>query len=77
MKLTVATVAKLSLPGGKSEIIFWDSDIPGFGLRMRAGGIRTWILQHRIGHRQRRITIGAATALTAADARGMAAKLYA
>lgn len=49
MKLTAASVAKLTLPEGKSEAFYWDDDVPGFGLRLRAGGSRVWVLQHRIG----------------------------
>ena len=77
MKLTAAAVAKLALPQGKAEVFYWDDDVPGFGLRLRSGGSRNFVLQHRIGRRQRRITIGSATALTAAEARAMAVKLYA
>jgi integrase len=77
MKLTAATVVKLTLPEGKSEAFFWDHDVPGFALRLRAGGSRVWVLQHRVGRRQRRITIGSAKAISPADARATAAKLYA
>ena len=42
-------VKKLALPAGKSDVIFWDSSLPGFGLRIRAGGKRTWVAQFRDG----------------------------
>jgi integrase len=77
MKLTTATVAKLALPADRPEQIFWDEDIPGFGLRLRAGGRGRWIFQYRTGRRQRRATIGVASAISPADARAMATKLYA
>ena len=63
MKLTKATIASLKLPEGKSDAIFFDDDVPGFGLRIRAGGKKTWIVQYRIGKMQRRITLGAVNAL--------------
>jgi len=63
MKLTKATIARLQLPAGKSDAIFFDDDVPGFGLRIRAGGKKTWILQYRVGKQQRRITLGAVNAL--------------
>ena len=40
MKLTKATVGKPRVPEGKSELIVFDEDMPGFGLRLRAGGSR-------------------------------------
>jgi hypothetical protein len=49
MKLTKTTVAKLSVPQGKSELIVFDEDMPGFGLRLRAGGSAVWIAQYRVG----------------------------
>jgi integrase len=56
--------------------LHWDSDIAGFGYRLRAGSNPTWVFQHRVGRKQRRITIGAATAISAKDARATAAGLY-
>ena len=43
MKLTAKNVATLALPVGKLEAIFYDEDFPGFGLRLRGGGSRTWV----------------------------------
>ncbi|GEO18293.1 tyrosine-type recombinase/integrase [Microvirga aerophila] len=63
MKLTKQTLAKLSLPSGKSDLIVFDDDLPGFGLRLRAGGKRAWIAQYRVGSKQRRVTIGTPEAL--------------
>jgi integrase len=70
MKLSDKTVADLSLPEGKSELIVFDDDLPGFGVRLRAGGKRTWVVQYRLGRKQRRKTIGSVTpAMNAAKAR--------
>lgn len=70
MKLNDKTVADLSLPEGKSELIVFDDDLPGFGVRLRAGGKRTWVVQYRVGRKQRRKTIGAVTpTMNAAKAR--------
>jgi integrase len=77
LKLTDAAIDKLALPDGKSEVFFWDSDIPGFGLRWRAGGDRTWVFQFRVGARGRRMTLGKCSALSASTARATAVKLYA
>jgi integrase len=77
MKLTKVNIAKVSVPPGKSEIIAFDSAIPGFGLRVRISGSRNWIFQYRIGVKQRKISLGAASAITAQDARKRASELYA
>jgi integrase len=77
MKLTQASIDRLALPPGKSELIVFDDDVPGFGLRLRAGGSRTFIVQYALGGRQRRMTIGTAKLLDAAKARQTARNLLA
>jgi integrase len=70
VKLTDEYVKKLTVPHGKSEVIAFDADLPGFGVRLRSGGKRTWIVQYRVGRKQRRKTIGAVSeAMNAAKAR--------
>jgi integrase len=70
-----ASTAKL--PPGKSEHIFWDGKLTKFGLRVRAGGTRTWIVQYRFGTRQPRITIGTIKEVSATDARETAQTILA
>jgi integrase len=77
MKLTKASIERLTLPAGKSEAILFDDDMPGFGLRLRAGGSRTFIVQYALGGRQRRMTIGAVEILNAAKARETAGNILA
>lgn len=77
MKLTKTSIAALNLPRGKAEYIALDDDIPGFGVRLRAGGSRTWIFQYRQGRKQRRLSFGAVSAVPISDARDKAAKLHA
>lgn len=60
MKLTAKNIQRLKLPVGKTDHLFWDDDIPGFGLRLREGGSRSWIFQYAIGDKQRRMSLGAA-----------------
>ena len=77
MKLTSPSVGALQLPRDKADAIYFDDDLPGFGVRLRAGGRRTWIVQFRVGARQRRLTIGNVAALDAAEARMAARKALA
>ena len=72
MRLTKATLAKLTLPAGKAETIVFDDDMPGFGLRIRAGGKRTWIAQYRLGTKQRRFTLGTSETVDPDKARQLA-----
>jgi integrase len=77
MRLTDKTIAALAMSKGKVEAIHYDDDLPGFGLRLRAGGSRRWVYTYRIGVRDRRITLGSPTALSAGRARTIAAELAA
>jgi integrase len=69
MKLTQPNVDGLTLPVGKVDHIEFDDDLPGFGVRLRAGGKRTWIIQYRVGRKQRRFTLAAVNKLSAKKAR--------
>jgi integrase len=61
MKLTAKNVRAIQLPEGKTDHLVWDDDIPGLGLRLRAGGSRNWVFQYALGDKQRRLSLGAAT----------------
>jgi integrase len=69
MRLTRQTVARLVIPSGRPELIVFDEDLPGFGIRLRAGGKRTWIVQYRSGTKQRRLTLSTVEKLDADKAR--------
>jgi integrase len=77
MKLLQKTVPSLTLPAGKSEHIFFDDDLPGFGIRIRTGGSRNWVFQYKLGTKQRRVTLGSSKALNASKARDKAGEMYA
>src|SRR5947208_207637 len=81
MKLTAKTVAALTMPRGKTDHIEWDSEISGFGYRLRAGGggkiRRSWIVQYRRAGGTRRLLLGAGEVLSAEQARTAAKKTLA
>ena len=79
MKLDTKTVAALDL-AGKRDLIVFDEDLPGFGLRLRAGGDRvrrSWVAQYRAEGRTRRVLIGSAETVAPLDARKAARKILA
>src|SRR5262249_50419287 len=57
--------------------VFFDDDLPGFGLRARASGVHSWMIQYAIAGRTRRVVLGLATALDPGKARATAQKLLA
>jgi integrase len=69
MRLNKINVARLALPEGKNEVLVFDETLPGFGVRLRAGGKKTWIAQYRIGSKQRRMTLGTIEAVDPDEAR--------
>jgi integrase len=79
MKLTKANISGLALPAGKHDVIIFDEDLPGFGLRVRtrASGWR-WVAQYMVdGHQQRRVTIGRFELFSPEEARRIARDLLA
>lgn len=60
-RLSKTTLNRVKATG--REFIIWDTDLPGFGLRVRATGAMTWVAQYRAGTGRgaptRRLTLGA------------------
>jgi integrase len=77
MKLTATEIRRLRLQGDTTEAIVFDDDVPGFGIRLRAGGSRTFVFQYKVGAKQRRLTLGPVTALGLGKARDAAKDMYA
>jgi integrase len=75
VKLTQTTVAKLRLPAGKTDAIFFDDDLPRFGVRLRAGGSSKFVVHYRLNDLQHRVTIGHTATLTLEEARQRARKI--
>src|SRR5262245_22825310 len=73
MILDRQTVSALTVPDGKSTAFFWDSQLKGFGLKVRCeadGAIRkSFVVQYRANGGQRRRKLGDAAKLGAAAAR--------
>jgi integrase len=77
MDLTAATVPSLKLAPGEADRIWFDDTVPGFGLRARESGSRSWIYQYKVGAKTRRLVIGQEAAIKVARAREIASELHA
>src|SRR5262245_16047094 len=80
MKLDSKAAARLALPAGKTDVIYFCDDLPGFGLRLRSSGDRIrrqWIVQYRHAGRSRRLLLGPADVLGIEQARAAAKKALA
>ena len=69
-KLTKRSVEALAIDG--RDYIVFDSDVTGFGVRVRPSGVKAYLIQYRKGGRTRRLTLGKHGALTADSARKLA-----
>jgi integrase len=77
MKFTATTTKQLALPKGAKELIVFDPDTPGFGLRLRKSGARSWIVQYKVGAQNRRMTLGSTVLLDFTKARSTARDMLA
>ena len=73
IKISKRTVDVLSVASGDG--IFWDRELPGFGVRVYESGIKTYVVQSRGPGGSRRITLGRHGELTANRARKEAATI--
>jgi integrase len=81
MKINSRTVAALKLPANAADVIHFDSELVGFGCRVRRGADgkvrKSFIVQYRRGKQTRRIKLDTANALTAEQARAAAKAILA
>ena len=55
--------------------MFWDRDLPGFGIRVYPSGVKVYVVQTRAFGRSKRVTVGRHGTLTADEARKEAARI--
>lgn len=67
--LTGNTVRRAT--SGHDEVL-WDTELTGFGLRVRATGSKSWIVRFRRRGKQQNVTLGKAGDLSATEARAQA-----
>ena len=71
-KVTKRTVDALK-PTPERDVLLWDDELPGFGVRCRPSGAKVYFLKYRVqGSRQRWLTLGPHGVLTPTTARARA-----
>jgi integrase len=75
-RIVEQTIKRMKAPEENSRIE-WDAEIPGFGVRITAAGVTSFILDYRIFGRQRRYTIGRYPEMSSTAARIEAGELRA
>lgn len=73
MKLTKTAVEALPMPV-KGQKFYWADDLKGFGVRVLASGVRSYVVQRTVAGRSVRFTIGQHGVLTLDQARDRARK---
>lgn len=69
-KLTKRFIDALKAPQSRSDVVLFDDEVPGFGIRVKPSGAKSWLIQYRNGHGQsRRLTLGRHGVLTPDQAR--------
>ena len=74
MKLTKGAVAALT--SDKPDQVFWDDELPGFGVRLRDGK-KSWLLQYRANGKSRREKLGDIRQVAIEAARSIARQRFA
>jgi integrase len=69
MKLTQRRIETLRCPAGKKDILVFDDEQLGLGVRVTASGGKSFLAQYRHTRDKRRIPLGSCSALSLADAR--------
>jgi integrase len=81
LKLDARAVSGLALARGKDEEFCWDTELEGYGLRLRRRGDgslrRSWVAQYRANGHTRRVDLGTIEKVTPAQAREAARKVLA
>jgi Arm DNA-binding domain len=71
-KITKRAVDALQSMSGR-DVFIWDSELRGFGVRVKPSGVRTFLIQYRnVEGRTRRLVLGQYGALTPENARDLA-----
>jgi integrase len=68
-RLTQRTVERATCPSGRKDVLVFDREVRGFGLRITAAGAKIFLAQYRTATGKRRVPIGRFGVLTVDEAR--------
>ena len=74
-RLTLTGRAVDALAAADRDVIFWDRELAGFGVRVYPSGRKVYVVQSRAGGGPRRVTLGTHGEITATQARLRAAQV--
>jgi integrase len=77
LKFNDRSARAVELPSGVADKTFFDGDLGGFGVRVRASGARSWVVQYDFGGKTNKMTLGTIDDLAAAKARAIAKDIFA
>jgi integrase len=77
MRLNDKTIRTMTCPVGMTERSFWDDEVPGFALRVRASGAKSWMCQYAKHGRTKKVTLGTPDVVTVGAARARAREIMA
>lgn len=75
IRLTQRSVEQAKCPSGRRDVLVFDSDLVGFGLRVTTAGGKSFLVQYRAFGRLRRMSVGKFGVLTVEQARSEAKRL--
>jgi hypothetical protein len=75
MRLNERTIRDLTCPAGMTERSYFDDEVPGFGLRIRSSGARSWIAQYARHGKTRKVRLGEPPVVSVGAARQAARKI--
>src|SRR5262249_41958625 len=74
MRITARNAKTVPAPT-TGQTIYFDNEVKGFGVRVTAGGSRSYIVEVRRGSRSQRITIGKVAEIALAETRSVAVEM--
>ena len=69
MKLTQRRIEDIKCPAGKKDVLVFDEEQRGLGVRVTAAGSKTYLAQYTLGGIKRRVPLGSCSAISLAAAR--------
>src|ERR1700722_18811541 len=69
MKLTTATIGQLKCPADRKDLLVFDDEQTGLGIRVTVGGGKSYLVQYRHTGEKRRIPVGSCSAISLKAAR--------